>query len=54
MDLSKLSTRELAEELEKREAVEKVIVEPYQNYKIIVGDIEISDNGPAVILQILD
>lgn len=54
MDLSKASTRELVEELAKREAVEKITAEPYQTYKIIVGDNEISDAGPAVILRIWD
>lgn len=54
MDLSKISTRELVEELAKREAVEAVTVEPYQTYKIIVGDNEISDTGPVVILRIWD
>lgn len=54
MDLSKASTRELVEELAKREAVEAVTAEPYQTYKIIVGDNEISDTGPVVILRIWD
>lgn len=54
MDLSKASTRELVEELTKREAVEQFIVEPYQAYKITVGDNEISDTGPVVILRIWD
>lgn len=54
MDLSKASTRELVEELAKREAVEAVTVEPYKTYKIIVGDNEISDTGPVVILRIWD
>ena len=54
MDLSKVLTRELAEELAKREAVEKITAEPYQIYKIIVGDNEISDTGSAIILRIWD
>lgn len=54
MDLSKASTRELVEELAKREAVEQFIAEPYQTYKIIVGDNEISDTGPAIILRVWD
>lgn len=54
MDLSKVSTAELVEELAKREAVEKLMVEPYQAYKIIIGDNEISDAGSAVILRIWD
>lgn len=54
MDLSKVSTREIIEELTKREAVEKLVVEPYQEYKIVSGETEITDNGPAVILRIWD
>lgn len=54
MDLSKVSTATLVEELATREAVEMTTAEPYQTYKIIVGDNEISDTGPAVILRIWD
>ncbi len=54
MDLSKVSTAELAQELAKREAVEKIEVEPYEEYKIVIGDNEISDTGPAIILRIWD
>lgn len=54
MDLSIASTRELVEELAKREAVEKITAEPYQVYKITVGENEISDAGPVVILRIWD
>ena len=54
MDLSKASTRELVEELAKREAVEKITAEPYQEYKIAVGEKEVFDAGPAVILRIWD
>ena len=54
MDLSNVSTAELMEELAKREAVEKLMVEPYQAYRIIVGENEISDTGPMVILRVWD
>lgn len=54
MDLSKVSTSELVNELEKREAVERFIVEPYQVYKIVVGENETIDAGPAVILRVWD
>lgn len=54
MDLSKISTSELVEELAKREAVEKLMVEPYQAYKITIGEREISDGGPVVLLRIWD
>ncbi len=45
--LSEYSTRELVEELEKREGVDKKIAEPYK-------DCEVSVNGPAVILIVTD
>ena len=54
MDLSKVSTRELVEELQKREAVESVAVAPYEEYRITVGGLEIADTGPAVILRVWD
>lgn len=54
MDLKNVSTNELVEELARREAVEKIVVEPYEEYSITVGDQEISDGGPVVILRIWD
>ena len=54
MDLSKVSTQELVEELKKREAVEAIHVAPYEDYCVTVGDKEIADQGPAVILRIWD
>lgn len=39
-DLSMVSTAQLVKELSKREAVQKLNVEPYQSYKIIIGDAE--------------
>lgn len=47
MDLSKVKTSELVTELETREGVKMIIVEPYQNG-------EVSVEGPAVILVIMD
>ena len=54
MDLSKISTAQLVEELSKREAVQKLIAEPYQPYQIPVGETTVSDTGPVVILRIWD
>lgn len=54
MDLSKVSTQELVEELRKREAVEVVQILPYQEYRITVGDREIRDSGPALLLRVWD
>lgn len=54
MDLSKISTAELMQELSKREAVEKLTVEAYQPYSITVGENTVSESGPVVILRIWD
>ena len=54
MDLSKISTARLVEELSKREAVQKLIAEPYQPYQITVGEATVSDTGPVVILRVWD
>lgn len=54
MDLSKVPTRELVEELQKRKAVESVAAAPYEEYRITVGEREIADTGPAVILRVWD
>jgi len=54
MELYLISTKELVEELSKREAVEKTTIAPYQEYKIIIDGKEIVDTGPAVILKIWD
>ena len=54
MDLSQYSTRELVAELQKREAVESVAAAPYEKYRITVGEREIADTGPAIILRIWD
>ena len=54
MELSKVSTQELVEELRKREAVEVVQVLPCQEYRILVGDRETRDSGPALLLRVWD
>ena len=54
MDLSKISTAELVEELSKREAVQKLIAKPYQQYQITVGETTVSDTAPVVILRVWD
>ena len=54
MDLSKVSTAALVEEIKSREAVETYTAQPYQPYQITVGDKTVSDTGPAVILRIID
>lgn len=55
MDLKNVSTKALAEELASREAVEKIVVEPYEPCSITVGEKKIyDDGGPVVILKICD
>ena len=55
MDLKNASTRELVEELAKREAVEKIVVEPYEPCTVTVdGKVVWDEGGPAVILRVLD
>lgn len=54
MDLTKASTVELVEELSKREAVEKILIKPYENYSIEANGEKIEDEGPIVILRIFD
>ena len=46
-DLSRFSTKELVEELSSREGVEAKMAEPYQ-------DMEVSVNGPAIVLVVID
>ena len=54
MDLTKASTAELVEELAKREAVERIAVEPYAPYRIVTEGRNIEAGGPVVILRIWD
>ena len=54
MDLSKVATAVLVQELSKREAGEKLMVEPYQPYGITVGENTVSGFGPVVMLRIWD
>jgi hypothetical protein len=55
MELAKISTSNLVDELAKREGVEKIVVEPYEDCSITVGNQEIyNDGGPVVILKIID
>ena len=53
-DLSMVSTAQLVKELSKKEAVQKLNVEPYQLYKIKIGRRRISGTGPVAILRVWD
>lgn len=54
MDLKNVSTKDLVEELSKREGVEKLVVGPYEPYSITVAGQTVNDGGPIVILKIWD
>ena len=54
MDLKNISTAELVRELSHREGVEKIMVEPYQPYQIIVGETHVSDSGPIALVRVWD
>lgn len=45
--LDNVSTKDLVEELRRREGVEVTIAEPYE-------DVEIKVNGPAIVLVVTD
>lgn len=45
--LKDISTKELVEELSRREGVEKIIIEPYAEKEIAV-------NGPMIVLKVID
>lgn len=46
-NLNQVPTKDLLEELLKREGVKQIIAEPYQ-------DVVIKQNGPAIILVVTD
>ncbi len=54
MDSKDISTKKLVEELVNREAVEKIVIEPYEEYSITTENQEIKEGGPVVILRIWD
>lgn len=53
-NISNFTTAELVKELQKREAVENFNAQPYEKYQITVGDKEIANAGPAIILLVID
>jgi len=46
-ELVRYPTEELVKELSKREGVETTIAEPYE-------DVEVTINGPAIVLVVID
>jgi ribose 5-phosphate isomerase len=57
MDLKTISTKELTEELAKREGVQELKVTPYTPLEVTIDgkstDLDI-DSGPAIVLVIYD
>lgn len=47
MKIEEIPTCQLVEELKKREGVETIIAEPYEDIMVIA-------NGPAIILKVID
>jgi len=54
MDLTKIPTCQLVEELSGREGVKKITADPYQPYSVACEAEQVSDTGPAVILVVTD
>jgi hypothetical protein len=55
VNLKDIPTRDLLEELKKREGVQTVEVDPYDEYAVEVElDVDIRGNGPAVICIVTD
>jgi hypothetical protein len=50
METTQLSTKDLTEELEKREGITKITLDPYEDCRIITGHGEHLIQGPAIIL----
>jgi len=55
LELSNFSTKELVEELKKRDGVDSIQVNPYVRYEINVEENpRIKETGPAIILNVID
>ena len=52
--LKKFSTKELFNELQIREGVKTILIDPYQEYSITTLGKNINDSGAAAILIIID
>lgn len=52
--LQTASTRLLVEELRKREGVEAIDIEPYDEYSVTGAGREVKETGPAILLVVTD
>ncbi|MFZ5688661.1 MAG: BC1881 family protein [Bacillota bacterium] len=52
--LSDYTTADLVKELQKREAVESIPVQPYEKYQILAGNDRLENTGPVIMLVISD
>lgn len=48
------TTKEIHEELAKREGVKEIVVAPHEPFKIVTDQVEYESTGPAVILINID
>lgn len=54
MNLEKIPTYKLVDELAKREGVREIVADPYSEYLIEVEGEKIYSLGPARILEVID
>ncbi|MEG6521118.1 BC1881 family protein [Desulfotomaculum sp. 1211_IL3151] len=52
--LSDYTTAELVRELQKREAVEKIDVQPHEEYIITANGHQVKGTGPSIMLTVTD
>lgn len=54
MNINKFTTKELVNELMKREGVKEFRVDPYDEYSLKIKQKETQNTGPSIILVIED
>ena len=54
MDLKNVSTKELVDELATREAVQKIVIWPYEDYSMTIDNKEIKGGGPVAMFRLWD
>ncbi len=55
VDLTIVSTKDLVEELKKRESVNSIMVEPYVDYEILINkESYIKNSGASVLIEVID
>ena len=54
MNLKDISISKLVKELQNRQGVNTITVDPYENYYITTEKLKAASSGPTVILEIID